>query len=90
MKVCRKLTNAEIEAVKTALEAGRRGSATLMQLSHAHGLAEDACLNGTLGELREHIRKLVPGPPGRTELKAVGLGVVSGFVVNFLLKLRRQ
>ena len=53
--------------------------------TEAHDLAEDATLNGTLGELRTHIRNMVPRPPLHAETKGVLLGVVSGILTHYLL-----
>lgn len=77
---------AEIQATLTNARAGR---ATLSQLAHAHDLAEDACLNGTLGELREHIRKMTPRPVFRMEGRDILLGVISGVFTHLLLKGKR-
>lgn len=83
---CRKLTKAEAMDIKVALDAARKGAATLKQLAHAHTLAEEACLNGTIGELRGHIRRLAPAPPGHTEAKSILLGIVAGVITNFILR----
>ena len=59
------LTPAEIAQVQKTLALARAGRATLSQLAQAHDLANGADLNGTLGELREHIRCATPRPPLR-------------------------
>jgi len=81
----RKLTSAEIAEVEHTLALARAGSATLSQLAHAHDLATGACLNGTLGELREHIRRATPRPPVRDEMRAIVLGFLSGLATHAVL-----
>ncbi len=73
----KKLSPAEVAEVMRVLAEARAGHATLAQLARAHDLASGADLNGTLGELREHIRAMVPRPAGRDEAKAVLLGCVT-------------
>jgi len=82
----RELTQNEVGHVKAALQAARKGGATLEQLAHAHRLAEDACLNGTVGELREHIHRVTPQPPLRMEARSIFLGVMSGIVTHYIFK----
>lgn len=79
------LTPAQIAQIQDTLAHARAGKATLAQLAAAHDLAEDATLNGTLGELRAHIRNMVPRPPLHAETKGVLLGVVSGILTHYLL-----
>jgi hypothetical protein len=83
------LTPAQIAEIQKALAQARAGRATLSQLAHAHDLAEDACLNGTLGELREHIRAATPRPLFRMEGRDILLGVISGVFTHLLLKGKR-
>jgi hypothetical protein len=80
------LTSAQVAEIQKALTQARTGRATLSQLAHAHDLAEDACLNGTLGELREHIRAATPRPVFRMEGRDILLGVISGVFTHLLLK----
>jgi hypothetical protein len=79
------LTPEQVALVKTTLDHAREGKATLCQLAAAHDLANGANLNGTLGELREHMRRMVPAPPMKMEAKAVVLGIVSGVLTHYLL-----
>jgi len=79
------LTPIQIAQIQETLAHARAGKATLAQLAAAHDLAEDAYLNGTLGELRAHIRAMVPRPPLHAETKGVLLGVVSGILTHYLL-----
>jgi hypothetical protein len=83
------LTPTEIADIQSVLAQARAGRATLSQLAHAHDLAEDACLNGTLGELREHIRKMTPRPVFRMGGRDILLGVISGVLTHLLLKEKR-
>ena len=84
------LTPAEIAKVQKTLAEARAGRATLSQLAHAHDLANGADLNGTLGELREHIRCATPRPPLRDEARAIVLGVIGGVFTHLLLGKRRE
>ena len=61
------LTPAQIAQIQDTLAHARAGKATLAQLAAAHDLAEDAGLNGTLGELRAHIRAMTPYHPNPRE-----------------------
>ena len=79
------LTPAQVVLIQETLAHAREGKATLAQLATAHDLAEGATLNGTLGELRFHIRAMVPAPPMRAEAKGVLIGIVSGILTHFLL-----
>jgi hypothetical protein len=80
-----KLSPVEVAKIQAALAAARQGRATLEQLAHAHRLAEGQNLNGTLGELREHIRRMTPAPPLRNEAKSIMLGVISGLLTWTIL-----
>ena len=78
--------------IQAALTHARRGSATLKELVSAHELAEQAQghgheMAGTLAELREHIRRAVPGPSGSTERKSVVLGVIAGLISGASIQL---
>jgi hypothetical protein len=79
------LAPAEIATVQKTLAEARAGRATLSQLARAHDLANNADLNGTLGELREHIRRATPAPPLRDEARAIVLGVIGGVFTHLLL-----
>ena len=79
------LTPSEVAEIEQTLTLARQGKATLVQLAHAHDLASGACLNGTLGELREHLRLATPKPFARDEVKAVALGFLSGLVTHAVL-----
>ena len=81
----RSLTPAQIASIKETLTHAREGRATLAQLAVAHDLAEDASINGTIGELRFHIRHMVKTPPMQAEAKGLLLGVVSGILTHYLL-----
>jgi hypothetical protein len=82
----KKLTPAEIAEVQKVLAEARAGRATLTQLARAHDLANGADLNGTLGELRRHIRAVTPRPPLRDEAKAIVLGFISGVFTHLVLQ----
>ena len=82
----KKLTQAELAEIQKILVDARAGRATLPQLAHAHELATCANLNGTLGELHEHIRRATPRPPLRDEASAIFLGIVSGVFTHLLLR----
>jgi hypothetical protein len=82
----KKLSPAEISEVQHTLAEARAGRATLVQLARAHDLASGASLNGTLGELREHIRTMTPKPAMRDEAKAIFLGCISGVFTHLLLR----
>lgn len=82
----KKLSPDEIATVQKTLVEARAGRATLAQLAHAHDLANGANLNGTLGELREHIRCATPRPPLRDEARAIILGFISGVFTHLVLK----
>ena len=86
----KKLSPAEISEVQHTLAEARAGRATLAQLARAHDLASGADLNGTLGELREHIRGMTPRPPLRDEAKAILLGVISGMFTHLVLERRKR
>ena len=81
----RSLTPSQVALIQETLAHAREGKATLAQLAAAHDLAEGATLKGTLGELRSHIRAMVPAPPMRAEAKGVVIGIVSGVLTHFLL-----
>lgn len=79
------LTQTQIDKIRAALDAARNGRATLSQLAEAHDLADGACLNGTLGELRAHMRTMIPAPPMRAEAKGIILGIISGVFTHLIL-----
>ena len=83
------LNGAQVAEIQQALNQARAGRATLTQLARAHDLAEDACLHGTLGELREHIRAATPRPVFRMEGRDILLGVISGVFTHLLLRKTR-
>ena len=86
----RKLTPAEIAEIQKILADARAGRATLVQLAHAHDLCSSACLNGTLGEIRQHIRAMTPRPPLRDEARSIVLGFISGVFTHLVLEKRRK
>jgi hypothetical protein len=75
----------EIAQIQNVLAHARAGKATLAQLATAHDLAEEGALNSVLGELRSHIRTMVPAPFVRIEVKGLLIGVASGLVTHLLL-----
>lgn len=79
------LTPTQITSIQETLAHARVGRATLAQLAAAHDLAEDAGINGTIGELRFHIRHMVKPPPMQAEAKGLLLGVASGILTHYLL-----
>ena len=86
----KKLSPAEVAEVQKVLAEARAGRATLAQLARAHDLACGADLNGTLGELRDHIRAMTPRPALRDEAKAIVLGCISGVFTHMLLQRRKR
>jgi hypothetical protein len=80
------LTAPQIAEIQSTLANARAGRATLSQLARAHDLADGACLNGTLGELRGHIRAMTPRPVFRMEGRDILLGVISGVFTHLLLR----
>lgn len=81
----KKISPVEIAEVERTLTLARTGRATLAQLAAAHDLANGASLNGTVGELREHIRRATPKPFARDEAKSIFLGFLSGLVTHAAL-----
>jgi hypothetical protein len=81
----KKLTTSEIAEVERTLALARAGQATLTQLARAHDLACGADLNGTVGELREHIGRATPRPPLRDEVRSIVLGFLSGLATHAVL-----
>ena len=79
------LTPAEVAQVQEALALARQGRATLVQLAVAHDLASGAGLNGTLGELRAHMRQMITPPPLHDSSKHIVLGVISGILTHYVL-----
>lgn len=71
--------------VTSALASARAGRATLTQLAAACELAERTGPSAELGELREHLRRMVPGPAARSETRGFLLGVASGLFTQYLL-----
>jgi len=80
------LTPAEVTQIQETLALARQGRATLPQLAVAHELANGSSLNGTLGELRAHIRQMVSPPPLHDSSRNIALGVISGILTHHLLK----
>ena len=78
-------TKAEVAQIQATLTLARQGKATLPQLAAAHELANGAGLNGTLGELRAHIRQMVTPPPLHDSSKHIVLGVISGILTHYVL-----
>jgi hypothetical protein len=76
----------DVATIQKALADGRSGSATLEQLARAHSLAEKACLNGSVGELRLLIHNATPKPIVRTEGKEILMGIGAGIITHFLMK----
>lgn len=79
------LTPAEVAQVQEALALARQGRATLVQLAVVHDLASGAGLNGTLGELRAHMRQMITPPPLHDSSKHIVLGVISGILTHYVL-----
>ena len=79
------LTPAEVAQVKSTLALARQGRATLVQLATAHELASGSGLNGTLGELRAHMRQMITPPPLHDSSKHIVLGVISGILTHYVL-----
>jgi len=86
----KKLSPAEVAEVQRVLAEARAGRASMAQLARAHDLANGADLNGTLGEIREHIRAMTPRPPLKDEAKAIILGCISGLFTHLLLDKRKR
>jgi hypothetical protein len=79
------LSPVEAAQVKSTLALARSGRATLVQLALAHELASGSGLNGTLGELREHMRRMISPPPLHESSKHIVLGVISGIITHYAL-----
>ena len=79
------LTPAEAAQIQATLALARQGRATLVQLAVAHDLASGAGLNGTLGELRAHMRQMITPPPLHHSSKHIVLGVISGILTHYVL-----
>ena len=79
------LTPAEAAQIQATLALARQGRATLVQLAVAHDLASGAGLNGTLGELRAHMRQMITPPPLHDSSKHIVLGVISGILTHDVL-----
>ncbi len=79
-----KIDPLDIVFLRTALDAARKGQATLPQLAAAHQIAERAMLNGTVGELRHYINAMTVKPPVHVAAKSVLLGVLSGILTHFI------
>jgi hypothetical protein len=82
----KKLSPAEVAEVEDVVTLARAGHATLSQLARAHDLANGANLNGTVGELREHIRRATPRAPMRDEMRSIVLGFLSGLATHAVLE----
>ena len=80
------LTKKQIASIQATLAHAREGRATLCQLAQSHDLANVADLNGTLGELRDHMRRMVPAPVLHLEAKSVVLGIISGLLTHYFLR----
>jgi len=91
-QVARPLTTSEVEDIRRALQHARAGRGSLKELAHAHELASDqgGDLPFTLGELRDHIRRMTPSPRGATEAKSVILGIISGIITWAILGRRDE
>lgn len=92
-----KISSDEVGSIQRALNDARFGRATLKQLAHAHDVCETHSashnLSATIGELREHIRKLTPAPPSNTItsiFKSLLLGTISGIITWTLLGRRED
>lgn len=92
--MAKQLAPTEVQEIQKALNDARAGRATLTQLAHAHDLAVAAVsngvyLNGTVGELREHIHNLAPEPAGyrlgADILRDTVIGTVSGLAIYYLM-----
>ena len=79
------LTPVQIAQIQETLAHARAGRATLAQLAAAHDLAEDATLNGTLGELRTHIRAMTPCPPQPSRTRNLLWGFVGGLIASSVM-----
>jgi hypothetical protein len=81
----------DAQQIGKALEAGRRGGASVTQLAIAHELAEKHGLSGATAELRRYIRNAIPDPEnGAVALgRTIGLGVLAGLMTHVTLRLSR-
>ena len=84
--VSKTLTPEQAAEIKHTLVLAREGKATLVQLATAHDLANDGSLNGCLGELRLHIKRMVSPPPLHITAKEISVGVMSGLATHLLLR----
>lgn len=81
-------TEQEMLVIREALDAGRKGSATLTILAEAHDIAVRHDMKATIQEIRRHIYNLLPhpGPPPlnkRTVFYTIVLGLISGLASAF-------
>lgn len=85
----KEISDDEVGNIQRALTDARKGRATLKQLAHAHDVAETHSnshrLSATIGELRDHIRRMTPAPLAHAEAKSLLLGVISGVITWFIL-----
>ena len=78
--------------IRTALNAARAGGATLNQLADAHKVSEEHGLHHCTAEIREHMRRHIPDP-NRSHVavgRSVALGILSGVITHYLLRLTEQ
>ena len=77
--------------MKTALSNAEKGKATLAELARAHSICERVGAIGTAGTLRSHYSSGAGFSNSglKNTLRGVGIGVVSGTIVWFLLGRRR-
>jgi len=87
-------TEQEMLIMREALEAGRKGSATMTILAEAHDIAARHDMKATIEELRRHIYNLLPhpGPPPlnkKTVFYTIILGLISGLASAFFFSKTR-
>lgn len=74
--------------IRAALDAARRGVASVRQLAFALELATKHKLPGAIAELRSHLHAMTNGVSDRDFIvgEMLAIGVISGILTNFILR----
>lgn len=81
-----KVTQAEASQLRAALEAGRRGTASLTQLATAHDLAVSLGADQVAAELRARLHVATSTVERGRLARDLALGVVSGALTHLVLR----
>lgn len=75
--------------IRAALDAARRGVASVRQLAYALELATKHKLPGAISELRSHLHAMTDGHTERDYVvgEMLAIGVVSGILTNFIMRM---